>query len=312
MQQIQSRESFNIKTPDGTEIKATKYIPKTDSIGSVIIVHGMAEHQKRYSEFAEILNDNHFTVYTYDQRGHGETAGSIEKIGFFAPKNGWDKVVSDLHLLVEIVKEENSELPLFILGHSMGSFVTRSYIISGSPHINGVIFSGTAGSAGLLGKAGIFISAMVALFRGKEFPSKIMDSLSFGDFNKAFKPNRTKFDWLSKDESAVDKYINDTYCGTVFSAQFFNDMLKGIEKANNPKFAKLISNDLPMFLFSGKDDPVGDFGKGVVKVEAMYKECGIKNIKTILYEKGRHEMLNETNKKDVYSDIVNWLNAQIK
>ena len=311
MQKALNIEDFTIKTPDGKELKAKKHNTNSDNIGSVVIVHGMAEHQKRYSEFAETLNDNHFTVYTYDQRGHGDTAGSIEKLGFFAPKKGWDKVVSDLHLLVEIVKEENPNLPVFILGHSMGSLVARTYIIKHSKDINGIMLSGTAGHPGLIGKAGIFLSSLITLFRGKKHPSKIMDQLSFGDFNKAFKPNRTKFDWLSNDESVVDKYIDDPYCGTIFSAQFFNDMLKGVEKANNPKFADLISNDLPMFLFSGKDDPVGDFGKGVVKTELMYKKSGMKNIQTILYEKSRHEMLNETNKKNVYSDILNWLNKQV-
>ncbi|MEA2043108.1 MAG: alpha/beta hydrolase [Bacteroidota bacterium] len=301
-------ETFDITAPDTKHLKARKYNAE-NSKGAVIIVHGMQEHQKRYADFAEFLAKNNYNTYTYDQRGHGETAGSVEDLGFFTPKNGWQTVVNDLHLLVQTVKEENPEHPVYILGHSMGSFVTRTYILDKSKFIDGVILSGTAPSAGLLGQLGIFLSYLTTIFRGKKHPAKLLDNIAFGDFNKKIKPKRTKQDWLSRDEKVVDDYINDPYCGTLFSAQFFNDMLGGIETANHKNLVKSISKKLSIHLLSGEKDPVGEYGEGVKKVKLLYENAGIENLSMKLYPEGRHEMLNELNKNEVYSDILNWLNA---
>lgn len=308
----QNWENFIINTPDKQELSARKYNPDAPAEAVVIMVHGMAEHQKRYAAIAEELRSNFIAVYTYDLRGHGNTAGRQENIGFFAPKNGHEIVVKDLHLLVEIAKKEEPDKPLFLMGHSMGSFVCRNYIIKHSQEINGLILSGTAAGAGFLGKLGMVVATFTGLLMGKKHPSKLMDALSFGDFNKNFKPNRTKFDWLSKDHAAVDKYIEDPYCGSIFSAQFFKDMLKLVERANSSSETKSISKkDIPILLFSGDKDPVGDFGKGVKKVKDMYHEAGFPDIELILYPEGRHEMLNETNKAEVHSDLTDWLERKI-
>ena len=304
----QNYENFVISTPDNHELSARRYITDAPAEAVLIIVHGMAEHQKRYAEIAEELRSNFISVYTYDQRGHGDTAGSQENIGFFAPQNGHKMVVNDLQLLVEIAKKEEPEKPVFLMGHSMGSFVCRNYIIEHSQEIDGLILSGTAAGAGFLGEIGKAIATLTGLIMGKKHPSKLMDAMSFGDFNKSFKPNRTKFDWLSKDHTEVDKYIADPYCGSIFSAQFFKDMLNLIEKANSASEVKTISNKrMPILLFSGEKDPVGDFGKGVKKVKNMYQEAGFSDIEMILYPEGRHEMLNETNKAEVHSNLTDWL-----
>jgi alpha-beta hydrolase superfamily lysophospholipase len=304
----QNWENFIINSPDNQVLSARKYNPDAPAEAVVIIVHGMAEHQKRYAEIAEELRSNFFTVYTYDQRGHGDTAGNQENIGFFAPKNGHKIVVNDLELLVQIAKKEVPGKPIFLMGHSMGSFVCRNYILTHSEEIDGLILSGTAAGAGFLGKIGRFIASVTALIMGKRHPSRLMDALSFGDFNKSFKPNRTKFDWLSKDHTAVDKYIEDPYCGSIFSAQFFKDMLKLIEQANSTSKAQSVSNkEMPVLLISGDNDPVGDFGKGVKKVRDMYREAGFTDVEMILYPEGRHEMLNETNKSEVYTDLIDRL-----
>ena len=278
---------------------------------NVIIVHGMAEHAQRYDDFAGFLTKNGFNVYAYDQRGHGKTAGSPEKQGFFAEKDGWNKVTSDLNKMIEIVKAESPDLHVFLLGHSMGTFVTRTYIADYEDDVNGVILSGTTGSAGLLGKIGIFLTNIIMLFKKKNNPSPLMDSLSFGDFNKAFKPNRTKFDWLSRDEKQVDKYVEDPYCGAVFSVGFYNDMMKGLEYVNKPETAQNVRKDLPMYLFSGDKDPVSKNGKQVKDVFEMYKNADISDISMKLYKDARHETLNELNKEDVYNDVLNWLNNHL-
>ena len=299
-----------LKSHDNTEIVYFKHTANEPK-GVVIITHGMAEHAQRYDAFASFLNKNGFVVYAHDQRGHGKTAGNVERLGFFAEKNGWQKVTDDLGELVKLAKNENPNLPVFLFGHSMGSFITRTYIIKNSKQINGAILSGTAGSAGLLGKVGLFVTAIIMLFNKRNSPSALLDKLSFGDFNKAFKPNRTKFDWLSRDDEQVDKYINDPYCGTVFSVGFFNDMMKGLELVNDKNTASKINNDLPLYFFSGDKDPVSKNGKQVIDVFNMYKKAGIFNVSIKLYENARHETLNETNKDEVFNDILTWLNSKI-
>lgn len=300
----QSPESFRIHSQDKTVLEALKYTAETRSIGTMIIVHGMAEHQLRYEAFARFMNENRFTVYTYDQRGHGKTAGELENVGFFADKDGHIKVKNDLLQLVHIVKKEHPDLPLILMGHSMGSFVCRNLVNEHSELIDGLILSGTATDQGFMGKVGIGLAGMIAFIMGAKHPSKLMNMLSFGEFNKPFKPNRTDFDWLSQDNAQVDAYINDPYCGSIFSARFFQDMLRLIQAANSPEKVKAIRKDLPILLVSGDKDPVGDFGKGVKKVQELYKAAGIQSVKLKLFAEGRHEMLNETNREEVFEFIA--------
>lgn len=307
-----NKSEFTFQTSDGEKIAVYKHKPKLEIPKAVIIiVHGMAEHAQRYDNFASFLNENNYLVYAYDQRGHGKTAGSIERLGFFAEKDGWNKVVYDLKQLIDIAKKENENIPVFLLGHSMGSFVVRTFITKYGNLINGAILSGTAGSAGLLGKIGTGLTKIISALKGKKHPSPLMDNLSFGDFNKNFKPNRTKFDWLSRDNDTVDKYVNDPYCGTIFSVGFFYDMMTGLEYVNDKRTAQNIPSELPVYLFSGGKDPVSKNAKQIEDVYNMYKTGGIKNIKLKIYPEARHETLNEINKLEVYNDVINWLSENI-
>ncbi len=311
------KDTFFIEGSDKVKIFTRKWLPNGASAESgqadikavVQIAHGMAEHSARYDNFADTLTKNNFGVYANDHRGHGRTAGTVDNLGYFASNNGWDLVVNDMGLLTNIIKKRHPGIPVFLLGHSMGSFLCRDYMFSHArdTDINGVILSATAGSPGLLGDIGIIIAKAECILRGKRARSPLLDKLSFGSFNKAFKPNRTKFDWLSRDNKEVDKYINDPFCGTVFTAGFFNDLLMGIKKINKASNLALIPENLPVYLFSGSDDPVGDFKKGVEKVYESYVKAGIQDLNIKFYEKGRHEMLNEINRDSVYADIMNWL-----
>lgn len=240
-----------------------------------------------------------------------KTAGSLEKVGYFAPKNGWHLVTDDLKQLTDIIAEQNPGLPLFLLGHSMGSLLIRTYLTKYSDPIKGVILSGTSGESGFIVKMGKMVSKTLTFIKGKEAPCKMLDHMSFGKFNQAFKPNRTKSDWLSRDESAVDKYIEDPYCGAVFSTQFFNDMLTGVDYNNQPENIAKISKDLPIYFIAGSLDPVGAKGEGVRKVFNSYQKAGIKDVELKLYAEARHEILNETNKLEVYEDILKWISKRL-
>lgn len=303
---------YKLSTTEDFEIQVYEWLPDdTSSIkGLVQIAHGLAEHGKRYADFANFLTRNNYAVYANDHRGHGKTAGKIESLGFFAHENGWDKVIDDMKVLSRHIVEKHPEKPFFVLGHSMGSFLTRKYILEPPFKLNGAILSGTGGNPGFLGSVGIFLTRVIMLFYPKNSQSKLMDKLSFGAFNNNFKPNRTEFDWLSRDNEQVDKYIEDPYCGNISSLKLFNDMLNGLLYVSKQSNIDKTAEDLPVYIFSGAKDPVGNNGKGVTEVYDKYKKAGIKNIKLKLYSEGRHEMLNEINRDEVYKNILDWLNSQ--
>ncbi len=306
-------ETFTFNSSDGKQIFTHKWLPDDASNLKAIvqISHGMAEHSARYERFALRLTEQNFGVYANDHRGHGKTAGSVENLGNYADNNGWEMVVNDMRLLTDKIIADHSGVPVFIFAHSMGTFITRDYMFTCCENIQGVVLSGTGGDPGFLGNAGILISGIESRLRGKKALSKTMDKLSFGSFNKAFKPNRTDFDWLSSVDDEVDKYVNDPYCGTVFTAGFFNDLLKGIKKINKPANILKISKDLPIYLFAGANDPVGDYTKGVQQVYNSYDKAGICDLSIKFYEGKRHETLNETNHEEVADDVINWLEIHL-
>jgi alpha-beta hydrolase superfamily lysophospholipase len=279
--------------------------------GVIQIAHGMQEHAERYRGFAEFLTKNDITVYANDHRGHGKTAGAVENLGYFADENGWFTTVENMYELTTIIKEENPGLPVFLLGHSMGSFLARTYIYTYPNELSGVILSATGGNPGLMGKIGLALAKREVKKKGGTTHSLFLHKLMCGDFNKAFKPSRTDYDWLTRDYKIVDKYIKDPYCGGVSKAGFYYDIIFGVNEINKKNNIEKIQKTLPVYMFSGDMDPVGNFGKGVIELYKTYKKAGITDVIYKLYKKGRHEMLNELNKEEVYKDLVDWVKKHI-
>lgn len=306
-------ETFTFKASDGKEIFTHKWLPEKNSETKAIlqIGHGMAEHAERYHCFAELLNAHQIGVYANDHRGHRNSVGENGTPGYFADKNGWNVVVDDMKCLTDTIKENHPDIPVFLFGHSMGSLLSREYVFSHGKAIHGLLLSATAGDPGLLGHIGILVAKMECLLKGRKAKSPLLDKLSFGQFNNAFKPNRTAFDWLSRDPAEVDKYVNDPHCGNIFTAGFFRDLLTGIKNINNQSNIDKVPKDLPINLFCGADDPVGENTKGVKKVIASYEKAGIKDLSYKFYEEGRHEMLNEINREEVSADIISWLEGHL-
>lgn len=302
-------DTFTFNTSDGVQVFVYKWLPDDSSgvKGVVQLAHGMAEHAARYGRFADALTKAGYAVYANDHRGHGKTAGTQDHVGYFADENGWERVVNDMHTLTGIIKKENPGKPFFLFGHSMGSFLSRHYSMLYSKELTGLILSGTGGDPGPLGKIGLIIAKTEAGIRGRKAKSNIMNKLSFGAFNGAFKPNRTDYDWLSRDNAEVDKYINDPWCGAVFTAGFFCDMLGGLAFINKKENIEKISKHLPILIFSGSKDPVGANTKGVTQVYNSLKDMGIGDVTLKFYTDGRHEMLNEINREEVFSDVIAWL-----
>ncbi len=304
---------FILKTAPGVDLHVYQWLPAGEQLVKAVlqIAHGMAEHAARYDEFARFLNTHGIAVYANDHRGHGKTAGTVDNLGFLAVSEGWQKTVDDLKELSRDIKNKHPHLPLFVMGHSMGSFLMRHVIASDPVGFQGAILSGTAGHPGLLGHTGIWLTKMLLLFNHPKTPAPLMDTLSFKTYNKAFKPNRTAFDWLSRDPEKVDEYISDPYCGTVFSIQFYNDLLKGLIAANAQPLIDSIEKNLPVLLMSGDKDPVGGNGKGVEEVYHKYQKAGIKDVTLKLFKDGRHELLNETNREEVYRYVLTWIEAHM-
>jgi alpha-beta hydrolase superfamily lysophospholipase len=306
-------DTFSFKAADGAQIFTYRWMPDnaSDIKGAVQIAHGMAEHAARYERFADALTKAGYAVYANDHRGHGKTAGSLDKVGYFADELGWEKVVVDMHTLTGIIKKECPKKPFFLFGHSMGSFLSRHYAMHYAGELKGLVLSGTAGDPGALGKIGILVATIEAKIKGEKAKSNLLNKLSFGAFNNAFKPNRTDYDWLSRDNAEVDKYVSDPWCGAVFSAGFFCDLLGGISYINRKENIAKIPKSLPIYIFSGAKDPVGANTKGVTQVYDTLKNAGIGDLTLKFYEDARHETLNEINRNEVFSDVIAWINKHI-
>ncbi|MBS4202442.1 lysophospholipase [Bacillus sp. FJAT-49732] len=299
-----------LQMDDGVEIYVKRW-NETDAqpIAIIQLAHGMAEHIDRYNEFAEHLVENGIFVYGNDHRGHGHTGEKAGFVGFFAEENGFDRVVEDLYIINQSIHHEYPKIPIFLMGHSMGSFLVRRFIQKYSSSVHGVVLSGTAGSPGLAGKLGKLMAKWEGRIKSPTTPSPFLDRLSFGSFNKRIQNPKTPFDWLSRNHNEVEKYINDPHCGFVCSSGFFYDLFEGLEKIHDPNLNQYISKNMPMLFFSGDQDPVG--GNKVLKVIQQYKDIGLLNIDSTFFEDGRHEMLNEINKDEVYRLVQQWIIKQL-
>jgi alpha-beta hydrolase superfamily lysophospholipase len=306
-----SMETFNFKANDGVEIASFKWVtPKPKAV--VQIVHGMAEHAARYAHVAEKLNQAGFSVYANDHRGHGKTAREESDVGHFADADGWHKVIADLHQLNRMARDENAGVPVIMLGHSMGSFLTQHMMFAHASDVDAAILSGSNGSVGILGIAAKGLAAAESLRLGPKGKSKIIDQASFGAFNNAFKPARTKFDWLSRDPKAVDAYVNDPRCGFLCTNQFWRDLLDGLSIIDNPANQARVRKDLPLYIFSGSRDPVSKGTKTLQPLIDGYRKLGLSRMHSKFYPDARHETLNETNKDEVISDLVEWIRSTVR
>lgn len=270
---------------------------------NVVICHGMAEHIERYDEFALYLNSQGYNVFGHNQRGHKDTTPK-EYYGYMSDGDNLQILVDDLGDIIKQVKENYNDLPVYLFGHSMGSFVSQRLIEQQPDIVDKVILSGSNLQPTIIGKVGSFVASIITKVKGRTYRSKLMDNLSFGSFNKVFKPNRTDFDWLNRDEAEVDKYIADPWCGGIFTVSFFKDFTK-LFVGINKNFDK-IKKELPILLISGTKDPVGNCGKGITNLHKEMLKHNL-NATLILYPEARHELTLELCKEEVFKDVSEFL-----
>ncbi len=299
-----------VTAPDGAALFAHRWLPDGPVRGVLQVVHGMAEHSARYALLAEALCGAGWAVYAHDHRGHGRTGGDDDH-GYLADEDGWRKVVDDARRVTATIRDEYPDAPLFLLGHSMGSVVAREYVIGGSDELSGLVLSGSLVDPGVMGLAGVGLARLESRLRGRRHTSRLLNTLSFGQYNSAFKPNRTEFDWLSRDEAEVDSYVADRRCGQVFSSGFWADFLPGIRAVNDADRIARVRPDLPIMLMAGDADPVGAAGKGPRATREQYATAGVHDLTCTLYPGARHEIFNETNRAEVIADLLAWLEAHL-
>ena len=296
-------------TPDGVDVAVRAALPQGEPRGIVHVLHGMAEHARRYDRFAGELADAGYVVVAHDHRGHGHT--SPESLGHLADEDGWALLVDDTLRIGAAARAEHPGVPYVLLGHSMGSLVARTLVLDHSDDVDGLVLLGTAADPGpVVRLAGLGLARLLTRLQGPRRPSRIMDKLTFGSFNAPFE-GRTRFDWISADPEAVDDYVADPLCGFVCSNRFFVDLLTGTGDVNDRRRIAGIRPELPVLLASGDQDPVGDRGAGVSDTAAAYRRVGLRDVTTRLYKGVRHDILAGAEHDELVADLLAWLDAHV-
>lgn len=309
------RKEFSIPSKSGVaDVFARCWYPSDEKPKAVVqIAHGMAEHGERYEDFAAFLCSKGIAVLVDDHVGHGKSVKSDDDLGYFGENFGWDAFVEDERAYTELIAAEFPETPLIFFGHSMGSFIAREYIrrYGTDERLKAAVICGTSGKNPASGIA-IPLAGTIAKVKGSRHKSTFIDKVAFGTYNSKIDKPETSFDWLSTDKNEVEKYVADKYCGFLFTAAGYKDLFTILHSVSGKDWYKAVTNDLPLLIISGEDDPVGAYGKGVKQVYNDLKDAGKKDVTIKLYKGMRHEILNEVDRKVVYEDVAAWVLSKIK
>jgi alpha-beta hydrolase superfamily lysophospholipase len=296
---------FVFRTVDGVSLHVSGWAVQNPK-AIVQVLHGMAEHGSRYARLAQALAAAGYTTYAHDHRGHGKSIPEGTPPGHMADTDGWNRIVEDSHGVNREIAKRHPGVPIIVLGHSMGSFALQQLLFE---HPNDMVAAALSASNGkpppvaLLGK---LVARLERARVGRKSPSPILQRLTFGEYNKAFSPARTEFDWLSRDPDEVEKYVADPLCGFAVSTQVWIDLLSALDRIAKPSNVAKVPKSMPLYLFAGDRDPVGDFGRGMRRLYDAYKRAGIFDVRLKLYPGARHETLNETNRAGVMGDLIRW------
>lgn len=312
MPNIAETEYYFTSSEGKTPIHVREWTPDCDLNGVVQISHGINEYVGRYEPFARYLASKGFVVVGNDHLGHGQSLLSPDRLGYFADSDGWYHVVDDVEELRRRTHEKYPELPYFVLGHSMGSFIVRTWL-SRCPQsrVTGVILSGTGQPPAPIVAAGRLACDADMVKNGPMHRSKTIYNLAFGAYNSKIESPRTQFDWISRDEAVVDKYAADPLCVFIPTTSLMRDMLFGLGLLNRSATINRMRTDTPIILMSGDADPVGGYGMQVAHIYRDYVRAGFTDVACKFYEGARHEILNETNHDEVYKDVLDWIFSKL-
>lgn len=305
-------KSFRIKSSNHIDVQAYSWLPDGEPDAIVQICHGMMEHSGRYDHFARWLNRHNFAVYAHDHIGHGGTIGDMSELGHFPRKDDWQRSVNIMHNLTNLAKKNHNNVPVFLLGQSMGSVMAQSYAIDHGKDIRGLILSGLVRQPVVMANIGMVLSVSLSALFGPANRSGLMVFLGYGQYNRKFRPNRTECDWLSSVDSAVDKYVNDPLCGIACSNRFYRNLFHGFRYVAKTSNLKKIGAGMPVLIIGGENDAAGNSGKVPAKIHHLFTNRAKADVTLKLYPTGRHEMLNEHNRDEVYSDLLEWMRGKVK
>lgn len=299
-------EAFWLTASDSTEFHVNHWSPTQEPQAIVMLVHGMAEHSKRYAHLGAALAKAGIALYALDLRGHGFTASFGVK-GYFGNHNGWQLVLDDIRCLNHHIRQQHHEKPVFIFGHSLGSYLVIDYLLQYCCSVQGVILSG---SNYIQSTFRYKLALQVARFErwrlGKQGRSKLLHWLIFNRLQRAFKPQKTPHDWLSSDENQVKLYAQDPLCGFISTTQLWIDALTGLQRITPISNLVQIDNLLPILIFGGEHDPIHQ-GHRLIDLANAFRESGNRFVDVKLYSDMRHEPLNEKNSPRVIQDIIDWI-----
>lgn len=306
-----NERSFTLDAPDGHPIHVSAWLPDREPSAVIQIAHGMAEHAGRYERLARELVAQGWAVYANDHRGHGRSVPEGEAPGHLG-RDGFVHAAAVVRALTRRIEREHPSARRILFGHSFGSFLVERLLYTDPGLAHAAVLSASNGKPPPIAAAGRLLARLERLRLGAEGKSKLIDALTFKDFNRHFKPNRTDFDWISSDEAEVDAYRDDPMCGFLLSVQSWLDLLDALGSLTEPRNLARIPRDLPIYIFAGTKDPVGDFGRGVERLAGAYRAAGLRRVDLRLYEGGRHEMLHEKNADEVVSELIAWITSVAK
>lgn len=311
MQQSDFRLPASYPGGDGAAIFVRSFLPEKPPRAIVQICHGMAEHSARYARLGQALAERGYGAYAADHRGHGLTVARREDLGHFADQDGWEKVVSDQVALLSEIQSRHPGVPVFLMGHSMGSYIARSAALRIAPELAGLILSGTSHDAPAAMRGARLLAQAERLRLGKHGKSPLLRSLTFGAFNKKIPNPRTPCDWLSRDKFEVDKYVADPLCGFECSTQLFVDMFGGMIEIFAQENIEKLPKQLPIYILAGEHDPLNNKLAAIKKLHKALETAGMRNVTLRVYQEARHELLNETNRDEVTHDLIQWLDERL-
>lgn len=297
------KNEFYFLSKDGvTQIHGIEWIPDGEVTAVLQMCHGMVEYIDRYHDFATFLAEHGIYVVGHDHLGHGKSVTTPEKLGYFCGTEGNWCVVSDIHQVRMMTEKKYPNVPYFMLGHSMGSFLVRQYLGQYSKGLAGAVVMGTGEQPDLILAAGKMVCKVIGAVKGWNYRSSFINNMAIGGYEK--KMGKA---WLTRDEAIVNKYANDPLCGFMFTVNAYYNMFSGMALMNQAEKAAKAEKTLPLLFVAGADDPVGNMGKGVKNVFSLYQKNGYQDVEMKLYSEDRHEILNELDKEVVYKDILTWL-----
>ena len=309
---MRKEEFYYASRDEKSQLHAVRYLPDKAEPWCVLqIVHGMAEHIERYEAFARWLTERGVIVTGASHLGHGKSVGEGQMQGYFCENDAATILVRDVHRLKKMTEQLYPELPYFLYGHSMGSFITRNYISRYGTGIRGAIIASSAVMPQAMLKGAGAAMKVIAKVHGEKHVSKFCDKLAFGNYNARIENPKTKFDWFSSDEKVVQKYVDDPMCGFTFTMNGFKGLMELMDRAHQPDYLQKVPKELPLYVLSGEEDPVGNYGQVVTLLPALFAQYGLTGVEAKGYKNARHEILNDICKNEVMEDVYAWLKKEV-